>query len=80
MPKTIFLGNESNGISVTWTPSASRLDISGYFDDFGSEMDEKFLEFAFKMAQKHRNFFEEYKHIILTFELNVGHFRRCWYT
>jgi len=32
------------------------------------------------MAHKHANFFERYKHIILTFELNMGHFRRCWYT
>ncbi len=33
MPKTIFLGNESNGISVTWTPSARRIDIHGWFDN-----------------------------------------------
>lgn len=32
MPKTIFLGNESNGMSVTWTPSAQRLDIDGWYD------------------------------------------------
>lgn len=36
MPKTIYIpkGGGSSGISITWTPSASRLDISGYFDDF----------------------------------------------
>ena len=32
MPKTIFLGNESNGMSVTWTPSAQRIDIDGWYD------------------------------------------------
>ncbi len=32
MPKTIFIGNESNGISVTWTPSAQRVDIGGWYD------------------------------------------------
>jgi hypothetical protein len=32
MPKTIFLGNESNGMSVTWTPSAQRVDIDGWYD------------------------------------------------
>lgn len=34
MPKTITLGNDNSGIDITWTPSASRLDISGYFDEF----------------------------------------------
>jgi predicted transcriptional regulator len=34
MAKTITLGTENSGITVTWTPSASRLDISGYFDEF----------------------------------------------
>jgi DNA-binding transcriptional regulator PaaX len=34
MPRTIKLGNDNTGITITWTPSASRLDISGYFDDF----------------------------------------------
>jgi hypothetical protein len=34
MPKTLNLGNNNSGITVTWTPSASRLDISGYFDEF----------------------------------------------
>lgn len=32
MPKTIFLGNNDNGITVTWTPSARRIDINGWFD------------------------------------------------
>lgn len=34
MPRTLNLGNDSSGITITWTPSASRLDISGYFDEF----------------------------------------------
>jgi len=34
MPKTLNLGNYKSGITITWTPSASRLDISGYFDEF----------------------------------------------
>lgn len=40
MPKTIYLphekasGHESSGLSVTWTPSASRLDFGGWFDTF----------------------------------------------
>jgi predicted transcriptional regulator len=34
MPKTLNLGNDNSGITITWTPSASRLDISGYFDEF----------------------------------------------
>jgi hypothetical protein len=34
MPRTIKLGNDNTGITITWTPSASRLDISGYFDEF----------------------------------------------
>lgn len=40
MPKTIYLpkdtatGHESNGLSITWTPSASRLDFGGWFDTF----------------------------------------------
>lgn len=37
MPKTMCPGgdaNRSSGINVTWTPSAQRLDISGWFDSF----------------------------------------------
>jgi hypothetical protein len=34
MPRTIKLGNDNTGITITWTPSASRLDINGYFDEF----------------------------------------------
>lgn len=35
MPKTIFLGPEDctrEGISITWTPSAKRIDISAWYD------------------------------------------------
>lgn len=40
MPKTIYLpkdeasGHESSGLSITWTPSASRLDFGGWYDTF----------------------------------------------
>ncbi len=36
MPKTIYIpkGGGSSGISITWTPSAQRLDIDGYYDSF----------------------------------------------
>ena len=32
MAKTITLGTENSGITVTWTPSAKRLDVSGWYD------------------------------------------------
>lgn len=35
MPKTVFLGPDDNtrtGISVTWTKTAQRIDISGWYD------------------------------------------------
>jgi hypothetical protein len=34
MPKTITLGNDNDGINITWTPSAQRLDVDGYYDSF----------------------------------------------
>lgn len=36
MPKTIYIPEQArhNGIDITWTPSASRLDIGGWFDSF----------------------------------------------
>jgi hypothetical protein len=32
MPKTITIGTDHDGIAVTWTPSARRIDIHGWFD------------------------------------------------
>jgi len=34
MPKTIYLpeGCDRSGIHITWTPSAQRLDIGGWYD------------------------------------------------
>ena len=34
MPKTIYLPEDAthSGIDVTWTPSARRIDISGWYD------------------------------------------------
>ena len=34
MPKTIYLPPDAkhSGISITWTPSANRLDIFGWYD------------------------------------------------
>jgi hypothetical protein len=38
MPKTVYLDNyndgmsSSDGISITWTPSAQRIDIGGWYD------------------------------------------------
>ena len=34
MPKTIYIpeGAEHSGIDITWTPSAGRLDIGGWYD------------------------------------------------
>jgi hypothetical protein len=34
MPKTIYLPRDANheGIDVTWTPTAQRLDIGGWYD------------------------------------------------
>jgi hypothetical protein len=34
MPKTIYIPQQArhSGIDITWTPSASRLDIGGWFD------------------------------------------------
>lgn len=32
MPKTIFIGTDDNGIAITWTPSARRIDIDGWYD------------------------------------------------
>jgi hypothetical protein len=38
MPRRIFLPREgtlySSGIDITWTPSAQRLDFSGWYDSF----------------------------------------------
>ena len=37
MPKTIYLprGEDSpSGVDITWTPSASRLDIGGWYDNY----------------------------------------------
>lgn len=36
MPIKIFLpeGADREGIDITWTPSAQRLDISGWYDSF----------------------------------------------
>ena len=37
MPKTIYLPKEDNnlsGISITYTPTKQRLDISGYYDKY----------------------------------------------
>ena len=34
MPKTIYLPEDAtrSGIDITWTPSANRIDISGWYD------------------------------------------------
>jgi hypothetical protein len=32
MPKTVTFGTRDSGIAITWTPSASRLDVNGWFD------------------------------------------------
>lgn len=32
MPKTISIGTDNSGIAVTWTPSAKRIDIHGWYD------------------------------------------------
>lgn len=34
MPKTIYIPKQArhSGIDITWTPSAQRLDIGGWFD------------------------------------------------
>lgn len=34
MPKTIYFGDDSSGIDVTWTKSTQRIYISGWFDGF----------------------------------------------
>lgn len=36
MPTTIILPEDArfSGIDITWTPSASRLDIGGFYDGF----------------------------------------------
>jgi len=36
MPKSIKLpkGATYSGVQITWTPSASRLDISGWYDEY----------------------------------------------
>jgi hypothetical protein len=34
MPRTIKLGNDNTGITITWTQSAQRLDVDGYYDSF----------------------------------------------
>jgi predicted transcriptional regulator len=37
MPKTVWLKKEgfsTSGINITWTPSAQRLDIGGWYDSF----------------------------------------------
>jgi len=33
MPKTITIGTDHDGIAVTWTPSARRIEIHGWFDN-----------------------------------------------
>ena len=38
MPKTMYLTDgeyQRSGISITWTKSAKRLDISGWYDSYG---------------------------------------------
>lgn len=33
MPKTIYLSeSDSSGISITWTPTVQRIDISAWYD------------------------------------------------
>ena len=36
MPKTMLVPEDAkySGINITWTPSAQRLDISGWYDSF----------------------------------------------
>lgn len=36
MPKTIYIPKDakSDGVDITWTPSAQRLDIGGWYDSF----------------------------------------------
>ena len=36
MPKTIYFPENAihSGIDITWTPSASRLDIGGWYDTY----------------------------------------------
>jgi hypothetical protein len=51
MPKTMTLTKYSGdaGITITWTPSRQRLDISGWFDSFvGIEGKSMFLTDFFK--------------------------------
>ena len=35
MPKTMYVPEDAKhaGIDITWTPSASRIDIGGWYDD-----------------------------------------------
>jgi hypothetical protein len=36
MPNTIYIAKERSrdGIDITWTPTAQRIDISGWYDGF----------------------------------------------
>lgn len=36
MPKSLYLSSWGNhsGIDITWTPSAQRLDVGGWYDSF----------------------------------------------
>ena len=33
MPKTLYTGSKDNsGVDITWTPTAQRIDIGGWYD------------------------------------------------
>ena len=40
MPKTIYIPEDArhSGIDITWTPSAGRLDIGGWYDTIFTEV------------------------------------------
>ena len=57
MPTRMDLGNEHSGVDVTWTPSARRLDIGGFYDGFvGIRGESMLLEEFFRrlgITQRH---------------------------
>lgn len=51
MPKTIYIpkGAKHSGIDITWTPSAQRIDIGGWYDScVGLQPESMFLGEFFK--------------------------------
>ena len=57
MPKELYIGDKYSGINITWTPTANRIDIHGWYDSFvgiqGSSMSlEKFFK-ELGISRKH---------------------------